>query len=192
MCRAHEAGRRGHVPLDSQKAEQADETAASWRRLYRNHFQDVYRIVYCMGVAHADLEDVTQRVFMVVHSKLDKDRPIENPRAWLRAITLRVVSDYRRWHKVRKVKQWLVRATYGVKPDLEQTPEDGAAAGQVQREVREVVSQMSPKLQDVLVLADLEGATVREVAETLGVPVNTVRSRIRLAREQFAKLWKQR
>ena len=103
--------------------------ATTWRTLYDRHFRDVYRLVYSMGVDHADVEDVTQRVFVVVHSKLGR-APIRNPKAWLRAITIRVVSDYRRWHKVRRVKKWLLRATVDATTAAPGTPEDGAATAQ--------------------------------------------------------------
>jgi DNA-directed RNA polymerase specialized sigma24 family protein len=48
---------------------------------------------------------------------------------------------------------------------------------------------MSPKLREVLVLSELEELDLTEVAMILDIPKNTVRSRRKLARDQFARLW---
>lgn len=163
----------------------------TWRSLYQQHFDDVYRLARSLGVCSADVEDIAQRVFIVVHDKLKKEPGlvIEHPRAWLRAITVRVTADYRRWHLVRRMKRWLVRASSqeaAAGPD----PEAAVASGEAQRLVREVLDRMSPKLREVLVLLEVEGLSPGEVAELLGIPANTVRSRKRLAREQFLELWR--
>jgi DNA-directed RNA polymerase specialized sigma24 family protein len=51
---------------------------------------------------------------------------------------------------------------------------------------------MSIKLRDTLILLDVEGMPPSEAARALGVPRNTMRSRHRLARDEFKRLWMQR
>lgn len=161
-----------------------------WAALYERHVEDVYRLVRRAGVHAAEAEDVTQRVFLRVHELLGQTPEVVHPLAWLRAITVRVVSEHHRFWRLRRVKHWLVEtapaARQGTRPP---TPEDRASASEEQARVADVLARMSAKLREVLVLADLEELPPGEVATILGIPTNTVRSRRGLARAQFARLW---
>lgn len=161
---------------------------AAWRALYDEQFAQVYRLVCRFGVPFADVEDVAQRVFVVAYRRVQEIDDVRNVAAWLRAIVVRVVAEHRRWLRVRRVKQWVLRASAEVERAPQPTPERDAAAQEAQRTVAAVLAQMSPKLRDVLVLLELEQLDLREAAETLGIPANTVRSRRRLAREQFQRI----
>lgn len=160
----------------------------AWRRLYDEQFDGVYRFVCRCGVPTADAEDVTQRVFLVVHRRLDDAAEIENVGGWMRGVALKVVAEHHRWRRVRRLKAWF--AQEATAPEASDEGPEGAAEGEEARaRVSEVLARMSAKLRDVLVLVDLEGLGLSEAAETLGVPVNTVRSRRRLAQEDFRRRW---
>ena len=162
-----------------------------WATLYERHFDDVYRLVRRGGVSVAEADDVTQRVFLRVHALLEHTQEVVYPLAWLRAITLRVVSEHHRFWRLRQLKRWLVERATAVSP-RDDMPDETLSASQDQQRVAEVLAQMSPKLRDVLVLCDLEELEASEAATILGIPKNTVRSRRLLARDQFAKLWSRR
>ena len=106
-------------------------------------------------------------------------------------IAFRTAADHRRWHKVRRTNQWVVEALY------QERPRDGASPGsdlersRLERRVAEVLERMSPKLCSVIVLCDIEEVDIGQVAAVLDIPLNTVRSRRRLARESFEKLWRE-
>lgn len=163
-----------------------------WAALYARHVDDVYRLVRRAGVTTADAEDVTQRVFLRVHELLAQTPEVVHPLAWLRAVTVRVVSEHHRFWRLRRLKQWVVETTASAATAHPPTPEDRATAAREQARVGEVLARMSAKLREVLVLADLEELPPSEVATILGIPTNTVRSRRTLAREQFAQLWSKR
>jgi RNA polymerase sigma-70 factor, ECF subfamily len=160
-----------------------------WSALYEQHVEYVYRLVRRAGVVTADAEDVTQRVYLRVHELLGQTPEIVHPLAWLRAVTMRVVAEHHRFWRLRRVKQWVVESTTNAGRAATPTPEQRAAASQEQLRVADVMTRMSAKLRDVLVLADLEDLSPSEVATILGIPTNTVRSRRLLAREQFAQIW---
>lgn len=164
-----------------------------WGALYERHFDDVYRLIRRGGVSDADADDVAQRVFLRVHDLLSSGAVTEivNPLAWLRAITIRVVAEHHRFWRIRRVKQWVLELTASLVP-RGATPEQNLAATQEQARVAQILQQMSPKLRDVLVLSDLEELELGEVAMILDIPKNTVRSRRKLARDQFARLWSRR
>jgi RNA polymerase sigma-70 factor (ECF subfamily) len=161
-----------------------------WAALYDRHFDQVYRLVRRLGVAAADVEDVTQRVFLRVHELLGQTPEILHPMAWLRAVSVRVVAEHHRFWRLRRVKAWLVEATTRAASDDVVTPEQRLGVRQDQERVADVLARMSPKLRAVLVLAELEGLGPSEVATVLGIPLNTVRSRRALARSDFERRWR--
>ncbi|MBK9033475.1 MAG: sigma-70 family RNA polymerase sigma factor [Myxococcales bacterium] len=164
--------------------------AAAWAALYERHFDDVYRLVRRAGVSAAEAEDVTQRTFLRVHALLAHTPEVVHPLAWLRAITVRVVSEHHRFWRLRRMKRWVVEGAALLARVA--TPAEHFATHQAQDQVADVLTRMSPKLRAVLVLAELEELAPSEVAAILGIPVNTVRSRRTLARAQFTELWQRR
>jgi RNA polymerase sigma-70 factor (ECF subfamily) len=163
-----------------------------WRSLYDDSFDAIYRLVFSLGVPAGEIEDVVQRVFFVAYRRLQElQDQVHHPRAWLRGIAVRVVCEHRRWRRVRQVKSWLLRATVDASAEERSTtPEDLAHVAEARRLVHDVLDRMSPKLRDVLVLLEIEECPVQEVAAILEIPKNTVRSRKRLAREEFERLWR--
>jgi RNA polymerase sigma-70 factor (ECF subfamily) len=158
-----------------------------WADLYEAHFDAVFRLVRRLGVLPGEAEDVTQRVFLRARDLLERSDEVVHPLAWLRAITVRVVAEHHRFWRLRRVKAWLVGTAFpAIAPP---TPEEDLGASETQREVSAVLARMSHKLRGVLVLLEIEELSVSEAAAVLGLPVNTVKSRRRLARAEFEKLW---
>jgi RNA polymerase sigma-70 factor (ECF subfamily) len=170
----------------------AAEREQIWRTLYDESFDSIYRLVFSLGVPAEEIEDVVQRAFLVAYRRLqESESEVSHPHAWLRGIAVRVVSEHRRWRRVRRVKSWLLRATLDASTsERSTTPEDDAHLAQARQLVHKVLARMSPKLRDVLVLLELEECPVQEVATILQIPANTVRSRKRLARQEFERLWR--
>jgi RNA polymerase sigma-70 factor (ECF subfamily) len=156
----------------------------SFRGLYEAHVDFVWRNLRRLGVYEADVEDRTQEVFVVAHRRFDQfeDRG-HGPRAWLFQIVLRVASDARR-HRRRHPED----------------PDGGDALGRAAVEApqaeallrSEALSQLDAALDTidvarraVLVLHEIEEMTAPEIAELLGIPLNTVYSRLRVARAEL-------
>ena len=163
-----------------------------WEELYDAHFDAVYRLIRRMGVDSAEAEDVTQRVFLRAHGLLLGSDEILHPLAWLRAIGVRVVAEHHRFWRLRRLKAWLLESTVRASSRDPRTPDQEAVTAEQQRQVAEILSSMSPKLREVLVLAELEDCAPSEMAAILDIPVNTVRSRRILARKDFEKRWTRR
>lgn len=173
-------------PRISLRSLSADST---FSRLYEENFDRIYRLIGRYGIPSADLEDVTQQVFGVALARREELGDLENPRAWLCAVAARVVREHYRWRKVRRLRAWLVEHSWAGRSTQEGTPESSAMSSEASERVHSVLEAMSSKLRDALVLTDLEEFGTREAAEILEIPHNTLRSRHRLAREQFLRLW---
>jgi len=158
--------------------------------LYAEHFERVFRLLGRYGIAPADVEDLTQQVFGVALAQKEQLGDIQNPRAWLSAIAVRVAHEHYRWRRVRRVRAWLVEHSWAGRAVDDQTPEVGALENETAVRVRQVLGGMSEKLRDTLVLVELDELDPREVAEILAIPYNTLRSRQRLAKVEFERLWR--
>jgi RNA polymerase sigma-70 factor (ECF subfamily) len=151
--------------------------------IYEEHFDFVWRSARRMGVLESAVDDVVQEVFIVAHRRLADFEGRSTVKTWLFAILLRVVSDYRRTR----------RRKGGLAPLPETLPsEDRNPAGHAEHQERlRLLHSLLDSLDDdkraVFVLAELEQMSAPEIAEALGVNLNTVYSRLRAARRDFEK-----
>ncbi|HEY5955450.1 MAG TPA: sigma-70 family RNA polymerase sigma factor [Polyangiaceae bacterium] len=173
------------------KAHLPDEVTPTiqFQSFYRRHFDAVTRFVLRFGIDRDDAEDLVQRVFIVVYRQLEAGEAIERPEAYLRGIALRIVREHFRWWRVRKAAQWLVELSWAGRSEDELTPERHALSAESFDRVQRVLYRMSQKLREAIVLLDIEDLSPREASELLDVPMNTLRSRRALARDEFKRLW---
>jgi RNA polymerase sigma factor (sigma-70 family) len=163
---------------------------AAFERLYAREFTHVHALIARFGVHPAEIEDLAQQVFGVALGKRHELDALANPRAWLTAVVVRVVHEHYRFRRVRRLRAWLVEHSWAGRSIEERTPETELCRDEAAEQVRGVLARMSGKLRDVLVLTELEGLEPRSAAAVLAIPYNTLRSRRRLARAEFERLWR--
>jgi RNA polymerase sigma-70 factor (ECF subfamily) len=150
--------------------------------LYKQEFGYAWRTLRRLGVRESDLADVAHDLFIVVFRHLADYDPARPVRPWLFGIAFRVVSDYRRSAR-------FARETLGEAPEVvdRAPPADEQIS---ERQAREAVVQVLGALdldrRAVLVMHDIDGHPVPEIAAALAIPVATAYSRLRLAREDLA------
>ena len=152
----------------------------AFAKVYEAELAYVWRCLRRLGVPEADLEDAAHDAFVVVHRRLDDFDPGRPLKPWLAGIAVRVAADHRRRAHRRPER-----------PDADLDPVDPRTAGAAdRREARALLGRALEALgadrRTVLVLHDLEGLTMPEIAEGLDVPLNTLYSRLRLARRDLA------
>jgi RNA polymerase sigma-70 factor (ECF subfamily) len=158
--------------------------ALGFRELYDSHVAFVWRNLRRLGVPEAEADDRAQEVFVVAHRRFQEfEERGHGPRAWLFQIVLRVASGARR-HRRRhpEIPDGGLVAAQGVVP-----PPQAEALERLQR-----VAQLDAALatidlgrRAVLVLHEIEEMTAPEIAHVLGIPLNTVYSRLRVARGEL-------
>jgi RNA polymerase sigma-70 factor (ECF subfamily) len=142
--------------------------------LFEEHFDYVCRSLQRLGVREADAEDVAQELFLTVLKSLPESDASRPMKPWLFGFAMRYASNYRRlsWHKGRELDDT------PVSPKIH----DKLAA---KRAVLKALDALDMDRRAVLIMHDLEELTAAEIAAELGVPLNTVYSRLRLARQAF-------
>ncbi len=131
----------------------------------------------------ADGEDCAHEAMIVVLRKLPELRDPEAFPYWLFGITRNVVRNQRR-------KAWLRNWLPGIvpdRPDPTPSPALRLATSQRARRVAELLDRLPEAQRVVLILCDLEDRSAPEAARLLGIPVGTVKSRLRLGRQRFVK-----
>jgi RNA polymerase sigma-70 factor (ECF subfamily) len=161
---------------------------AAWRALYEEHLQLVYRVARRLGVPEADCADLCQEVFLRVHRGLRSFRGEAQFSTWLYRIVIHEAARATRARAVRSTFLALLGRQEIVRP-VEPDPLDRA---DVTRELERLLGRMKPKLRQVFVLFELEELSPEAIAEALGCPLETVRSRLRHARPEFERLRRQR
>lgn len=144
---------------------------APFDTVYEREFDYVWRSLGRLGMPEAELADAVHEVFLVLHrrwAELDHERPL---RPWLFGVARRIAAAARA--KSRETAVELDSAE----------PMDPLVAQR--RILWRALATLDEERRTVIILHDLEGYTGAEIAAQLDVPVNTVHSRLRLARAEL-------
>lgn len=154
----------------------------SLRALVAEHHSFVWRILRGFGLSPADADDAAQQVFMIVARKLNDILP-GRERAFVYGAALRVANNARRSVRRRREVGDLDQPD---SPAPDSTgPEHHSELVRARALLAEILYELPEKLRRVLVLAEIEQLEVPEIAALEGVPVGTVASRLRVARQRF-------
>ncbi len=151
------------------------------RRLVDGHYDFVWRSLRRLGVLGGDVDDATQRVFLIAARRLGDVRP-EAERSFLFQSAVRVAADSRRTQRRRHE---VPADEAGDRPDPSPNAEELLDARQARRELDRVLDSLPMELRLVFTLFELEELTMAEIATLLELPQGTVASRLRRARESF-------
>jgi RNA polymerase sigma-70 factor (ECF subfamily) len=155
----------------------------AFREAFEAELDYVWTTLRRLGVRDADLEDVAHELWVRVYrsfAEYDRARPL---RAWLFGFAFRVAADYRRLARHR----FEVAVKGEVAVDPAPLPDEQLARGEARALVHTALEALDLEKRAVLVLCDLEGLSGQEAALALDVPLFTVYSRLRVARETFAR-----
>jgi RNA polymerase sigma-70 factor (ECF subfamily) len=155
----------------------------AFEALYRPHFDFVFRSIRRLGVAEAQIDDAVQDVFLVVLRRLSDYRPETNPRTWLFSIASRIAANHRRSHQRRHAGRSPLSEEHAEGSD---GPFEHAARADAARLLQRFLDGLSDDKRDLFIMAELEEMSGPDIAVALGVNVNTVYSRVRGLRQEFA------
>jgi len=150
-------------------------------RLLADHHAFVWRSLRRLGIADCDVEDASQQVFLVAYRRLADIVP-ESERSFLFQTALRVAADWRRARKRRCEDAGMELPDVA---DLAASPEERIDRQRQRASLDRVLEGMPMELRAVFVLFELEEMTMMEIATISAIPLGTVASRLRRARQAF-------
>jgi RNA polymerase sigma-70 factor (ECF subfamily) len=152
-----------------------------WSRFYDEHFDFVWRSLRRLGVPLAALDDAAQEVFVVAFRRRADFEGRSSLKTWLFGIAWNRARELSRVARRRPEEPLVDDSVLASEADQEQA----AIHAEALRFVYRVLDELTPERRAVLVMAEVEEMTAPEMAEVLAIPLNTVYSRIRLARRDF-------
>jgi RNA polymerase sigma-70 factor (ECF subfamily) len=147
--------------------------------IVREYARFVFRLAYSVLRNHADAEDAAQEVFVRVLKYKDKLPEVRDRKVWLARIAWRVTLD------------WKLKRKQDVEADPEvllQVAAEGPGAEQIAESAQmrllleRMIATLPAELRETLVLSTVEELNSTEIAEVLGIPEGSVRTRLMRAR----------
>jgi RNA polymerase sigma-70 factor (ECF subfamily) len=152
-------------------------------RVFSEQVRYLWNTLRRLGICESDLEDVAHEVMLHVHAQLPQHDPEQPIRPWIFRLALGAAANYRRLARHRIV-------LHAAPPEV-RDPKVSIDEDLILRERRMLLQQALHQVplqhRAVLILHDMDEATVPEVAAALGIGLNTAYSRLRLGREAFRK-----
>jgi RNA polymerase sigma-70 factor (ECF subfamily) len=165
---------------------------AAFREIVERYQSKVYSIIYGILRNHNDAEDIAQQVFAKVYFSIPNFDFRSSLLTWIYKITVNECYDYLRKRKVRKLVY---------ESDL---PEDDDQRMQLNEPARDqsppiddvvarrdlalkLLAKLPPEERDLLLLKEVEGHSVEELAEMTGINENTIKVKLFRARQKLLK-----
>jgi len=173
--------------------------AVAFEEIVRRYRGEMHGFLLRFLRNRAAADDVFQETFLQIHNSIDTFDLSKRFKPWLFTIGANKARDYLRRKKRHRAAPLSATVDGGgdgpAFVDLMEAelpgPDARAAAEEMAARVRQAVDQMPGHLREVLVLAYFRQMAYKEVAQALGIPLGTVKSRLHAAVAHFATLWKE-
>jgi RNA polymerase sigma-70 factor (ECF subfamily) len=170
-----------------------DRSQREFDELVYRYYQQAYNIAYRLTGNAADAEDLVQEAFLRAYRFFDRyDRSMPFMNWFNRILTNLYIDEYRRRGRLRTVS---IDEVYSNEdgdegttmdiPDSAPDPLERALSNEYREAIHEALQHLSPEFRVAVVLADMEGYSYEEIAETTKTSLGTVRSRIHRGRKQL-------
>ncbi len=152
---------------------------ARFRGMVVDHFSDIWRFLRHLGVAAHGIDDAAQDVFLIAWQRLDDIRT-GSERPFLFTTAFRTAQSLRRRRSPETAD-----ADVDDHLDTSRTPEEQLDDKQACDLAMRLLKGLEEDLRVVFVLYEMEGFSMQQIAELVDVPLGTVASRLRRARDTF-------
>ena len=177
--------------------------AAAWEQLARTQHRRIYGICYRFTGSASDAEDLTQEAFLKMYRNLSSFDPARGGfTTWLATLTRNLLVDHYRRTRMERASDSLDESYAGEEDgasgptkadrltDGGRNQEQHVSGLELKAQIQAALKQVSPELREAVILRDLEDMDYKDIAEVLGVPQGTVKSRISRGRAELARLLK--
>ena len=160
----------------------------AWDQIVRMHWRKVFNLAYKFVGRHDEAEDLTQDIFLKIFKALHTFDRRANFQTWLISISRNLCIDH--YRSVRKERETMAREVDSA--DLmpvsrERGPHAELEQNDLRQLIRQALAELPPALKEAVVLRDLQEFSYQEIADKLGLPEGTVKSRINRGRLELAR-----
>lgn len=162
----------------------------AFESIYRMFSKFVYNVAWRIVSTHDAAEEVTQEVFITVYRKLENFRFRSSFKTWIYRIAINTAINYSK--KMSKYKQQSIEyEEQKHSPAVSSGAEDASNKEHNENLISTLLNALNEDQRACVVLRNIEGLSYQEIADTLSININTVRSRLSRAREAILQLRKE-
>jgi RNA polymerase sigma-70 factor, ECF subfamily len=183
-------------PLEKQFIERLKEgDAAAFEVLIAERSGEVYGLLYRLTENSEEARDLTQETFLRAFQSIGQFRGESDLRTWIYRIAINQARNRWRWWRRRRRDATVSldsENAHGNQPlieslrsDRDKSPEQETLAHEREKALRKALQSLSLSYRETVILRDIEGFTYEEIAETLGINVGTVKSRLARGRQEL-------
>jgi RNA polymerase sigma-70 factor (ECF subfamily) len=161
---------------------------AAWEAIVRQHWRKVFNVAYKFVGKHDEAEDLTQEIFLKLFKSLDTFDRRANFQTWLISVSRNLCIDH--YRSVRKERETIDRDVDAgeLSPASSDTGPYAALEHSDRRALlRHALDTLAPTLRSAVMLRDIHELSYQDIAERLGLPEGTVKSRINRGRLELAR-----
>jgi len=172
----------------------SDKRNIAFENLLRPHLNHLYRVAYRFTGNAPDAEDLIQDLVVKVYQRPDDIDGVERLRPWLTRVMYRMFIDNRRRYSRSPIHLAVDNHPHGddeggplhdALPSNDPSPDEELEQSFKSRALRAAMERLSDDHRDVIMLHDVEGYTLEEIAKVLECPIGTLKSRIHRARARL-------
>ena len=159
----------------------------AWEQIVRQNWRKVFNVAYKFVGKHDEAEDLTQDIFLKIFKALKTFDRRANFQTWIISISRNLCIDH--YRSVRKERQTIARDvdSNDLQPATrERGPYAQAEHQDLRAQLRQALETLPITLRTAVVLRDLQELSYQEIADRLGLPEGTVKSRINRGRIELA------
>jgi RNA polymerase sigma-70 factor (ECF subfamily) len=154
------------------------------RALYKRHHVRIFRFATRLVGDVAAAEDIVSEAFIEVWRQADRFEGRSSVSTWIMSIVRFKALSVRRRRQDVELDEKLAETV----ADQSATPEDAVLERDRSAQLRACLTRLSPDHREIIDLVYYHDKTIEEVAEIIGVPKNTVKTRMFYARKRLAQL----
>ncbi|MDW7761094.1 MAG: sigma-70 family RNA polymerase sigma factor [Acidobacteriota bacterium] len=165
--------------------------AGAWNMLVDAYSRKIFNLAYQFSGSYQEAEDLTQEIFIKLYHSLGKYDAGKNFTAWL--LTLgrnHLIDQYRRTRREKTQRDDFEEHRF--KAGSSADPEESLIREETRKKVWDGLDGLPEDMRMALILRDIQGHSYEEMAESLDIPLGTVKSRVNRARLQLARLLRDR
>lgn len=166
---------------------------SAFRELFDRYYKRVYNIVYRVVSDENEAADITQEVFVKVYKSIDKLKAEEAFFTWIRMVAVNLCRDYIRRKPAVRVESLDQKLEVDGNEldkqvaDWSNNPHKHLEKKDLQNAVQKAIKSLSDDHRTVVVLHHIEGMDIQNIADLLGSPVGTIKSRLARARDELKR-----
>ena len=161
--------------------------SAAVEELLNAYQPKIYAVCFRVLKSEHDADDAAQNALLKIYLNVKKFRFSSSFSTWVYTIARNAAFDILKRQKGNISADELKESGFDV-PDTTASVEERVVNDEMKKKVSECISLLNSEQKQCLVLKDIDGYAIEEVAEILALPVGTVKSRLHRGRERLKEL----